>query len=345
MIRANTLKKAIIAASLLFGHLHGYSQDFTFSQFYEQPLLRNPALAGVFTGDIRVAAAHRSQWGSVTVPFRTTSLSVEHKIPVGSKNDIVTIASQMSIDQAGDLRLRRTQILPAINYHKSLSNDNDTYLSLAFMGGPVSSQFDASKLKLGDQYVNGGFDPSNPTSQPITATGYSYFDLTTGLCFSTAFQHKTRVYVAVGVAHVTNPKIKSVTGSIENFLSPRLSVNVGINAPAGERGRFMAFVDYFSQNRNNQLLGGLMYGITMREYDNNEPDLFYVGTFLRWNDAVIPTVKMEFEHFSIGVSYDVNISKLRVASNWRGGLELTATYRDFLKIRSSTLDKTRCVRF
>jgi hypothetical protein len=31
-----------------------YAQDIHFSQFFEAPLLRNPSLAGIFTGDIRV---------------------------------------------------------------------------------------------------------------------------------------------------------------------------------------------------------------------------------------------------------------------------------------------------
>lgn len=345
MSRNFTLKYLFVVCSVLLLGIQGNAQDFTFSQFYEQPLLRNPALAGVFTGDIRVAMAHRDQWGSVTVPYRTTSLSVEYKLPVGSKNDVLTIGSQMSLDGAGDLRLRRTQFLPAINFHKSLSENSDTYLSVAFMGGPVSSQFDASQLKLGDQYRNGSYDPSNPSAQIITATGYSYWDLTTGLCFSTSFQNKAKLYLAAGLAHVTNPTIKSVTGRVDDFLSPKLAFNLGINSPSGERGHVMAFVDYFAQRNSKQLLGGVLYGMNIKEYDNNEPDIFYIGSFLRWGDAVIPTVKMEFEHFSIGISYDINISKLRVASNWRGGLELTATYRDFLKIRSSTLDKIRCIRF
>ncbi|MGZ3910129.1 MAG: type IX secretion system membrane protein PorP/SprF, partial [Flavisolibacter sp.] len=37
-------------------------QDIHFSQFFEAPLLRNPSLAGIFTGDIRVQAVYRDQW-------------------------------------------------------------------------------------------------------------------------------------------------------------------------------------------------------------------------------------------------------------------------------------------
>lgn len=341
--------KRVLPAILLLGFLATgtrlHAQDFTFSQFYEQPLLRNPALAGLFTGDLRVSMSYRDQWGSVTVPFRTTSLSIEHKIPIGSKHDLLTIGSQMSLDAAGDIRLKRTQFLPLIAFHKSLSEESDTYLSVSFMGGPVSSQFDATQLKLGDQFRGGAYDPSNPSSQPISNTGYSYWDMNAGLSFSSTINNKTNFYIAVGMTHITNPVIKSVTGSVDGQLKPKLAFNAGINAPSGEKGHIMAFTDYLSQNGNRQLLSGIMYGINMVEYDNGDPDIFYIGTFMRWGDALIPVVKMGFDHFSVGVSYDLNISKLKVASNWRGGLELSLVYRDFLKIRNSTLDKLRCTRF
>jgi len=322
-----------------------YAQDFTFSQFYEQPLLRNPALAGVFTGDLRVSVAYRDQWGSITVPFRTTSMSIENKIPVGKHNDVLTIGSQMTMDGAGDIRLKRTQVMPVINFHKSLDGEKDTYLSLAFMGGPVSSQFDATQLKFGDQYVAGAYSSANVSNQTISATGYSYWDMSTGLSFSTTVGNKTHVYIAGGIAHFIKPTVHSLTTTSADFLSPKYSVNFGLNGPMGERGHFIAFADYIAQNGNHQILGGALLGIEATQYDNEEAAIFYIGSFLRWGDAVIPVVKMDFNHMSIGVSYDVNVSKLNVVSNWRGGLELTASFKGFLKIRNSTLDQVRCIRF
>ena len=321
------------------------AQDFTFSQFYEQPLLRNPALAGIFTGDIRVSMAYRDQWGSVTIPFRTTSLSVEHKIPIGNGHDVLTIGTQMSMDGAGDIRLKRTQILPAINFHKSLNDERDTYLSLAFMGGPVSSQFDITQLKFGDQYSGGSFSASNPSSQPITNNSYSYWDLSTGLSFTTVLENQTRFYIAAGLSHFTKPVIRSVTTTEASFLAPKLALNIGTHSKIGERGHLIAFADYYSQGGSRQLLGGMMLGLETAQYEDAEAAVFYIGSFLRYGDALIPVVRLEFNHMTIGVSYDVNVSKLNVVSNWRGGLELTATYKDFLKIRNSTLDRLRCVRF
>jgi hypothetical protein len=62
-------------------------------------------------------------------------------------------------------------------------------------------------------------------------------------------------------------------------------------------------------------------------------------------DAIIPMVKLDRKNVSMALSYDVNTSKLHVASNWRGGFELTLVYKGFLKINSTSLDKTLCPRF
>ena len=122
-------------------------------------------------------------------------------------------------------------------------------------------------------------------------------------------------------------------------------MNIGVNGVMGERGRFIGFADYLSQGGNRQLLAGALLGLEINQFDHEETPVFYIGSFIRWGDALIPVVKMDFNSMTIGISYDVNISKLNVVSNWRGGLELTATYRGFLKIRNSTLDRVRCVRF
>ena len=85
------------------------AQDFTFSQFYEKPQLRNPALAGVFDGDLRATGIFRNQWQSITVPFQTSAASIEVKFPIGSANDYLTVGMQMTNDVAGDIKLKRTQ--------------------------------------------------------------------------------------------------------------------------------------------------------------------------------------------------------------------------------------------
>src|ERR1700733_7808210 len=66
-----------------------FSQDIHFSQFFETPLLRNPALAGIFSGDLRIQGVYRTQWNSITVPYQTASLNGEYKQPIGHSDDYI----------------------------------------------------------------------------------------------------------------------------------------------------------------------------------------------------------------------------------------------------------------
>ena len=144
--RLNVIKKG--AALWLLAtccSLLAFSQDIHFSQFFEAPLLRNPSLAGIFAGDVRVQAVYRDQWNSVTTAYKTLSLNGEYKMPVGKANDFVTLGLQLLQDRAGTISWVSTHILPAINYHKSLSDSRTSYLSLGFMGGWVQKRFDRTK--------------------------------------------------------------------------------------------------------------------------------------------------------------------------------------------------------
>jgi hypothetical protein len=57
----------------------------------------------------------------------------------------------------------------------------------------------------------------------------------------------------------------------------------------------------------------------------------------------MPVIKLDIYSFGLGMSYDINASKLRSASTFRGGLEVTLSFKSYLNIRNSSLQKVRCV--
>ncbi len=128
------------------------AQDIHFSQFFETPLLRNPALAGIFSGDFRIQAVYRNQWNSVTVPYQTTSLNAEYKLPVGHGGDFLTLGGEILYDKAGAVALTATSVLPVLNYHKSLSAEKNMYLSAGFSAGVVQRKIDPSKITTNAQF-------------------------------------------------------------------------------------------------------------------------------------------------------------------------------------------------
>src|SRR6187200_1880580 len=138
----------------------GHTQDIHFSQFFEAPLLRNPSLAGIFTGDIRIQGVYRDQWNTFTNAYRSGSFNVEYKMPVGRGDDFITAGLQMLYDKAGTAGLTSTHVLPAINYHKSLSSKKAMYLSFGFMGGIIQKRLDRSKITTNNQYDGTAFNPA-----------------------------------------------------------------------------------------------------------------------------------------------------------------------------------------
>src|SRR5688572_33299061 len=119
------LKKVFLLHIICFIAVFVSAQDIHFSQFFEAPLLRNPSLAGIYTGDIRVQAVYRDQWNSVTTAYKTGSLNAEYKMPVGQGDDFLTTGLQVLYDKAGTAVLSTTHVLPALNYHKSLSTETN----------------------------------------------------------------------------------------------------------------------------------------------------------------------------------------------------------------------------
>lgn len=336
------MKRIVLCCWLMLMAVTGFTQDLSFSQFYEKPLLRNPALAGVFTGDVRISGVHRSQWQSVTVPFQTSGVSAEVKFPL-RWDDWITIGVQATHDVAGDIKMKRTQLLPVVNYHKSLSGNKDDFLSLAFMAGPVNSQFDPTKLRMGDQFVNGAFDPNATTAQVFSRSAFTYWDAGAGLTFNSGFGEDSRYYFGAAVFHFNRPKVAFYTNNSTTTLQNKYVLNAGVNHATSEINRFIMFGDLFIQGGHRQLLAGVLYQTELqRNYDEEKALNFALGAFYRWNDAFIPVVKMDIYSVSLGLSYDVNVSKLKTASSWRGGFELTASYVAPFRNRSLEADKVRC---
>lgn len=343
----NLKLKTILPVLLMAAFLQTRAQDLTFSQFYEKPLLRNPALAGVFNGDMRISGAFRNQWSSITIPYQTSALSAEVKFPISNWDDWITVGLQATHDVAGDIKLKRTQILPVLNYHKSLSGNTDDYLSVAFMAGPVNSQFDPTKVRMDDQFVDGAYNPNTPTQQLFERTGFNYWDASTGITLSSGFSENARFYLGLALFHFNKPKVAFYTSNSNVHLDMKYVVNAGVTLPLTDFNRVVLYADYFSQGGNRQFLGGVMYGLDLvQEYEEDARSLsLYFGGFFRWNDAFCPIVKMDMYDWSFGLSYDMNLSRLRTASKLRGGLELTASFKTRFLNRSSSADKVRCVWF
>jgi type IX secretion system PorP/SprF family membrane protein len=317
-------------------------QDIHFAQFYELPMLRNPSLAGIFNGNIRFTAAYRNQWQSITVPYRTIAMGTEIKILRGlADGDFMTFGLQVTNDEAGDSKLRRTQLLPVINYHKLLNVEKSTLLSLAFMGGLVSERFDPTALKFDDQFVNGSYNTSNVTSQSFSRTGFSYLDANVGLSLSSLINENTKFYIGAALFHFNNPRLTFMKDQAV-ILNRKWGVNGGFTYKIGNIGKLVIYGDHFRQGSNRITQLGFLYSYNFIPAIEDAQLSISAGAIFRLNDAIAPVVKLNKDKWSLGLSYDTNISSLKKASNFKGGFEMTMSLIDPWKRDDNDTDKTKC---
>ncbi|HEX6913820.1 MAG TPA: PorP/SprF family type IX secretion system membrane protein [Chitinophagaceae bacterium] len=342
----STTTRVVAIFQLLLVCFSARAQDIHFSQFFEAPLLRNPSLAGIFTGDLRVQGVYRSQWGSVTVPYRTGSFDLEYKKPIGGADDFVTAGIQVLYDKAGTTNFTTTNVMPALNYHKALSADHNRYLSLGFMAGWVQRRIDMSKMTTNNQYDGNGYNPSLGHGETFTNSNFSYFDASVGMSYNSAIKESETDNYFIGVAyhHFNRPK-NSFYKNPEIELHPKWVASAGVRFNINETSLFTVQGDYTKQGSFQQAIMGALYSYKLGDDFENPAYIVHFGAFLRWKDAFIPVIKLDFVPFSIGLSYDVNVSQLRTASQGRGGFELSVSYRTFFDRENSTKNAIRCPRF
>jgi len=271
------------------------AQDVHFSQFFEAPLLRNPSLAGLFEGDIRAQGVYRNQWGSVTTPYQTCSFNVEYKKPIGHADDFITTGLQLMYDKAGVTNFTTTDILPAINYHKSLNGEKNKYLSLGFMGGLVQRRIDRSKMTTNNHFDGNGYNPSLGDGETFVNANYSYLDGSVGMSFNSALpsgKPGDNYFVGVAYQHFNRPK-NSFYRNPAVELNPKWVISAGIRFDLNETSFFTLQADHSTQGPYSETIGGALYSYRIGEDYENPDYTLHFGAFLRWKDAVIPVVKLE----------------------------------------------------
>ena len=321
------------------------AQDIHFSQFFETPLLRNPSLAGIFKGDIRAQSVYRSQWNSVTAAYRTVSLNIEYKKPIGKGNDFITIGAQVLYDKAGTIALTSTHLLPVLNYQKSLSTERNMYLSLGFIGGLVQRKIDQSKITTNSQYNGSAYDPTLSNGEKSIKPSYSYFDAGVGMSFNTQLGQNVNNNIYLGLAYHHFNKSKKITfySSSDLEMVPKWVASLGIRMNAGEESYCTLYGDYSKQGNYSETVAGLIYSYKLD--DTEDPKyIIHAGAMIRMKDALIPVVKLDFNRLALSASYDINISQLKNASRGKGGFEFALSYQNFIN-RDNSSNDTRCPRF
>lgn len=318
------------------------AQDPNFSQFFASPLTLNPAFTGKFNGDFRVAGNYRNQWPTINNAFTTYTVSADFSL---LKNNIAEI-DQFGVgvmgfsDQSGNGILKNNYIALSTAFHKGLDEDGYNQIGAGFQATYANKRLDITNLKFEDQLTSLGF--TGVTSEVFSAQqiNVSYLDVNAGILFNGTSNGLNNYYGGVSLYHINRPKESFLGG--EFYLPARVTFQAGGMVPVGQDDAVHFSANHSRQaNATNTVIGGA-YMMNMNP-GQPVPTNLYFGSWIRFGDAIIPYVGLEFGEFHIGATYDVNVSSLKPASNMRGGAEISLIY--IKQPRDPNRKKLNCPKF
>lgn len=317
---------------LLIVNVYVEAQDIHYTQFYTDALRLNPAMTGNFAGDYRLGLNAKNQWQTVPAPYRTASVYADF-VPLKYLNrhggqQWVGTGVNLLYDYAGDGRLSMLEVRGNIAAHTTLSPH--LYLSLGLSAALRQRSIDYSKLYFSNQWDEIGFD-QGLAGENLPRQRFAYMDLAGGLNISYQIPDICNVYSGLSVLHINQP-IETFLGNNENRLGTRLAFNLGGNIRLNKFNIEPAI--YFSSQKKasewvlgaNFVFGGSSENADRGRSKPTANTRFYTGIWYRYNDAIAPLIGVDLKKYRLLVSYDINISTLKPASQSRGGLELSLVH-------------------
>lgn len=317
------MKKVLYLILLCTGAVGLKAQDPHFSQYHMMPMYLNPAMTGFFEGDVRFGYVYRRQWFTVGSPmggtkFETHGAYVDGDIRLGRrKQDYLGIGGSFVRDAAGDQAFTLTDGIISVAYSKAFGYHVKHSIALGLAGEVMAKQF-----------RNGNAVFPTSTSESIGKMNIG-IDATVGLRYNVDFKKRVSMYLGVAYAHVVRPK-ETFTDVGGERLASKIVGHGGAVIAIKNRWNLVPTVLFMSQGTafeaNVGAAGQLLFG---ERY--NSVNSFAFGFNARFGgpeggDALIPNVRLDYRQFSLGVAYDINISKLRKASSTVGAIEIGVIY-------------------
>jgi len=307
------------------------SQDIHFSQFYESPLLLNPAAAGAIHTDFRFVANYKNQWKSVINPFKTLALAFDTKVYLNKKKkgNYIGVGATLFNDKVGMSRFTTNQLNADIAYHVLLGRHAS--LSAGVKAGFFERHISPGELKWDRQYNGKTYDASLSSGENMILQSYGKFDLGTGLMYN-YFGPTVRMQVGASMAHITKPKNSFYLMDVNMHYKYIGHMNFQFKLE-DQKMVIMPSAIYVQQGTHREVVAGSNFKFLLGEQTRDKVILntfslisssIQFGAFYRFKDALILTSAIEYKrNMQFGVSYDVNVSRLTAASRYRGGLEFS----------------------
>lgn len=321
------------------------AQDLHFSQFFNNPLLTNPANTGFIPdADYRISASYRNQYSNImAVPYKTFSVYGDAQVFRNKiENGWLGIGGVIMRDVAGTGSLTSTKIYGSLAYHQMLGLSS--LLSAGFNVGWANKRIDQSKLTFPDQFDGKFFDASLPTAVLLQNNNVSFFDIQAGMNY--AYFPTENIYINAGysIMHVNTPQEKffDATAGADNKIPIRHTAFINGLFKVHDQVIVNPNAYYSRMAGASELVLGLnaAYDLT-----GDGTKQLIGGLYYRYNEAVIPMIGLEIKNVRFTFSYDVTASSLKTFNNSLGASEFNVLKKGFYNEYEGNRRQSLCPTF
>lgn len=331
---------------ILLNHTNSTAQSMHFSQYYNAPLLLNPANTALMpSADYRIGVNHRSQWVALPAPYNTTSLFGDFQA-LRNKNETNWMGLGFAFfnDNVGDgkLSLFRSEIF--LSYHIQIGQYNMISFGASASNNQRSVNF--SKFTYPVQWDGYLFDRNNPNQENKGLEKSRYNAVGAGINY--AFFPNEALYLKVGLStnNINRPTETFFAGN-DNTLDFRHTANVDLLMKTSVSVIINPSAYFSTQSGARELLYGSLVMTNLSKPDEQvAANQLILGAFHRWGDAVIAVVGYQANVWRLMASYDYTISNLPVnAGKGTGAFEISLKYEGLYGENSRGRAMYHCPRF
>jgi type IX secretion system PorP/SprF family membrane protein len=258
------------------------------------------------------------------VPYKTYSLSADTRFKKKFFDGVPAAGLILNTDKAGDSRFSTTQLCVSGAFIKKIGTDSTHFVSIGVQPGFTTKSFNLNALTFDNQYDGDNYNPGLSSGENFSKTRITYLDLGGGVSYLWKKTQRTQASAGFSALHMNMPK-QSFFNNKEIRLDIKTTVNGIVEFPVAAQLDVLPSVMYQRQGKYKETVLGLFGKYYLQPF-NGMTTAFSLGAFYRVKDAFIMVANMEYRSFNVGISYDVNNSKLIEATNNRGGFEISVIY-------------------
>lgn len=329
------------------------AQDIHFSQFYMSPMTLNPAMTGVMDCTDRLSVGYRNQWAGVAKnhAYNTMAASYDKKF-TAFRRDYWGLGVSLFGDRAGASRFTTSSVSLAGSFSKYLGGNRNfsNYLVFGAELGMGNRFFSMDELKFPIQHDGrGGWANVSHGETIFEDNSIFYGDVNAGLLWFMNWQNAGSFYIGGAYSHINKPNQSFASEGSNNvavLLYSKYTLHTGGEFPISSSTSLVPGIVTFLQGPSWQLNGGtaVRFDIGSQRFQTQN---FQIGAWARlvnkyiynindggelledYNlglDAIIGSVRFQYNEFTVGFSYDANVSSLNKGTSGNGSFELMLMY-------------------